>query len=141
MASTGTVSVPVTSISSNGSSHGSVGSPAPVVEVAGLRKLYGNRVAVAEVSFSVNEGEIFGILGPNGAGKTTTVECVSGLRRADGGRTRGLGLHPGGDPAAVVADLGVQLQHSALPANLRVGEALRLFSSFYEPPADWRELL
>ncbi|MFC1416205.1 ABC transporter ATP-binding protein [Streptacidiphilus cavernicola] len=113
----------------------------PVIEVEQLHKRYGERTAVADVSFSVEEGEIFGILGPNGAGKTTTVECVSGLRRADGGRLRVLGLDPIEDRARVVADLGVQLQHSALPPNLRVGEALRLFSSFYEHPADWRELL
>ncbi|MHA6764846.1 ABC transporter ATP-binding protein [Streptacidiphilus sp. PAMC 29251] len=115
--------------------------PVPVIEVDQLHKRYGERTAVADVSFTVDEGEIFGILGPNGAGKTTTVECVSGLRRADGGRLRVLGLDPVADRAQVVASLGVQLQHSALPANLKVGEALRLFSSFYERPADWRELL
>ena len=115
--------------------------PVPVIEVEHLRKQYGERTAVADVSFSVDEGEIFGILGPNGAGKTTTVECISGLRRADGGRLRVLGLDPIGDRAGVVADLGVQLQHSALPPHLKVGEALRLYSSFYERPADWRELL
>ncbi|QMU74085.1 ABC transporter ATP-binding protein [Streptacidiphilus sp. P02-A3a] len=113
----------------------------PVIEVERLQKRYGDRTVVADVSFSVDEGEIFGILGPNGAGKTTTVECVSGLREADGGRIRVLGLDPVKDRAGVVADLGVQLQHSELPPNLRVGEALRLFSSFYERPADWRELL
>src|SRR6185437_3022836 len=97
--------------------------------------------AVQDVSFAVAEGEIFGILGPNGAGKTTTVECVSGLRRPDGGGVRVFGLDPVHDRGQVVAALGVQLQHSELQANLRVGEALELFSSFYEHPADWRELL
>ena len=115
--------------------------PVPVIEVEHLRKQYGERTAVADVSFSVDEGEIFGILGPNGAGKTTTVECISGLRRADGGRLRVFGLDPIADRAGVVADLGVQLQHSALPPQLKVGEALRLYSSFYQRPADWRELL
>lgn len=112
-----------------------------VVEVSELRKVYGDRVAVEDVSFSVAEGETFGILGPNGAGKTTTVECVSGLRRPDGGRVRVFGHDPIQDRARVVGDLGVQLQHSELQPNLRVGEALRMFSSFYEHPADWRELL
>src|SRR3990172_5984952 len=65
-----------------------------VVSVDGLRKAYGATVAVADVSFSVARGEIFGLLGPNGAGKTTTVECVQGLRRAGGGHIRVLGLDP-----------------------------------------------
>ena len=58
----------------------------PVVEVERLYKRYGDVVAVDEVSFSVDEGEIFGIIGPNGAGKTTTIECVIGLRTPDRGR-------------------------------------------------------
>jgi ABC-2 type transport system ATP-binding protein len=112
-----------------------------VIEVDRLHKVYGDKVAVDDVSFSVEEGEIFGILGPNGAGKTTTVECVSGLRRPDGGSVRVVGYDPARDRAAVTARVGVQLQHSELQPNLRVGEALQLFSSFYEEPADWRELL
>src|SRR6266568_3901920 len=54
----------------------------PAVEVRHLRKTYGMLVAVDDVSFTVTEGEIFGILGPNGAGKTTAIECAIGLRRA-----------------------------------------------------------
>ena len=52
----------------------------PVIEVRQLHKRYGETVAVDDISFAVQEGEIFGILGPNGAGKTTTVECIEGLR-------------------------------------------------------------
>ena len=52
----------------------------PVVQVSGVRKTYGPTVAVDEVSFEVNDGEIFGLIGPNGAGKTTTMECIEGLR-------------------------------------------------------------
>ena len=63
----------------------------PVIEVAGLHKEYGATIAVDDVSFTVGEGEIFGILGPNGAGKTTTVECLSGLQAPDGGTVRVLG--------------------------------------------------
>ena len=69
----------------------------PAVEIAHLRKTYGALVAVDDVSFSVAEGEIFGILGPNGAGKTTTVECAIGLRSADSGTIRLLGLDPQAD--------------------------------------------
>ena len=64
------------------------------VEITHLRKTYGPLVAVDDVSFSVAEGEIFGILGPNGAGKTTTVECAIGLRSPDAGTIRLLGLDP-----------------------------------------------
>ena len=56
-----------------------------VVQVEGLRKSYGATVAVADVSFEVREGEIFGMVGPNGAGKTTTIECLEGLRKPDAG--------------------------------------------------------
>ena len=63
-----------------------------VISVDRLRKIYGDLVAVHDVSFEVEPGEIFGILGPNGSGKTTTVECLQGLRRADGGRISVLGL-------------------------------------------------
>ena len=55
----------------------------PIVNVAGLHKAYGATVAVDEVNFKVQEGEIFGMVGPNGAGKTTTIECLEGLRKPD----------------------------------------------------------
>jgi energy-coupling factor transporter ATP-binding protein EcfA2 len=64
------------------------------LEVSHLRKTYGATVAVDDVSFSVDEGEIFGILGPNGAGKTTTVECAIGLRSPDSGTIHVMGLNP-----------------------------------------------
>jgi ABC-2 type transport system ATP-binding protein len=113
----------------------------PVIEVSNLRKQYGQRVAVLDVSFIVERGEVFGILGPNGAGKTTTVECVEGLRRPDGGTIRVLGLDPQRDRAALRGVLGAQLQDSQLPDKVRVGEALEMYSSFYPNPRDWRELL
>jgi ABC-2 type transport system ATP-binding protein len=112
-----------------------------VIEVRGLRKSYGSVVAVDDVSFSVRPGEIFGILGPNGAGKTTTVESLAGLRRPDAGTVRVLGLDPWRDGRRLRQRLGVQLQQATLPDRLRVGEALELFASFYEAPADWRRLL
>ncbi|MDG4823888.1 ABC transporter ATP-binding protein [Asanoa sp. WMMD1127] len=107
-----------------------------VIEVHELHKRYGAKVAVDEVSFQVEEGEIFGILGSNGAGKTTTVECVEGLRRADRGTIRVLGLDPVRDRAELTQQLGVQLQDAHLPDKLRVGEALDLYRSFYRRPAD-----
>jgi ABC-2 type transport system ATP-binding protein len=113
----------------------------PVIEVSNLRKRYGGRVAVDDVSFTVEPGEIFGVLGPNGAGKTTTVECIGGLRRADSGTIRVLGLDPQRDRAALRRVLGMQLQDSHLPDRITAGEALELYSAFYPEPADWRGLL
>jgi ABC-2 type transport system ATP-binding protein len=112
-----------------------------IIEVVDLVKRYDRKVAVDGVSFTVDEGEIFGILGPNGAGKTTTVECVEGLRTPDGGTIRVNGLDPKRDRAELRTRLGVQLQQSELPDRIRVGEALDLYASFYRDPADWRELL
>ena len=113
----------------------------PVIEVRNLHKRYADKVAVDDVSLTVQEGEIFGILGPNGAGKTTTVECVEGLRTPDRGEIRVLGLDPLRDRAELTRRLGVQLQAGHLPERLQVAEALELYSSFYPQPADWRALL
>ncbi|GGQ85244.1 multidrug ABC transporter ATP-binding protein [Streptomyces griseorubens] len=111
-----------------------------VIDVTDLRKAYGGRTAVDGVSFSVDEGEIFGILGPNGAGKTTTVECVEGLRVPDSGRIRVAGLDPVADHDEVTRVLGAQLQESELQPKLTVREALELYASFHRRPADWRPL-
>ncbi|MBB2912690.1 ABC-2 type transport system ATP-binding protein [Streptosporangium becharense] len=109
-----------------------------VIEVSNLRKQYRDRLAVDDVSFSVEEGEIFGVLGPNGAGKTTTVECVAGLRAPDSGTVSVLGGLTG---TALKECLGVQLQSSALPEKIKVWEALDLYASFYRAPADRTALL
>ncbi|WP_219469628.1 ABC transporter ATP-binding protein [Nonomuraea rhizosphaerae] len=112
-----------------------------IIEVRNLQKRYPKHVAVDDVSFEVAEGEIFGILGPNGAGKTTTVECVGGLRAADGGTVRVAGLDPQRDRRALRDVLGMQLQSAALPEKIKVWEALDLYASYYPNPADWEELL
>jgi ABC-2 type transport system ATP-binding protein len=112
-----------------------------VIEVQHLHKRYRGRVAVHDVSFSVEQGEIFGILGANGAGKTTTIECIAGLRRPDGGQIRVLGRDPQRDRAYLRQRVGVQLQASRLPGKITVAEALALFGSFYPHPADQEQLL
>jgi ABC-2 type transport system ATP-binding protein len=114
---------------------------AAVIEVSHLHKAYGTTVAVQDVSFTVQAGEIFGILGRNGAGKTTTVECITGVRTADRGTISVLGLDPHRDGPELHERVGVQLQHSALPERIRVGEAVQLYASFYRDPADGNELL
>jgi ABC-2 type transport system ATP-binding protein len=112
-----------------------------VIEVTNLVKSYAGRPAVDDVSFAVEQGEIFAILGPNGAGKTTTVESISGLRTPDVGSISVLGLDPRRDRAELREVLGVQLQESELPAKLKVREALDLFAAFYRTPADIDALL
>lgn len=114
---------------------------APVISIEHLRKTYGSLVAVDDVSFEVEEGEIFGILGPNGAGKTTSVECAQGLRVPDGGDIRVLGLDPLTQAAQLRREVGSQLQESALPGRLRVWEALDLFASLVPGGPDWREVM
>ncbi len=114
---------------------------AAVIEVEMLRQVYGEVVAVDDISFQVEEGEIFGMVGPNGAGKTTTIECLEGLRRPAGGRLRVLGLDPQHDGYALRERIGVQLQESALPPRLRVDEAVALFASLYQKPLDPTPLL
>ena len=112
-----------------------------VIEVHELSKRYGGRTVVDGVSFAIEKGEIFAILGPNGAGKTTIVESISGLRTPDGGTISVLGLDPRHDRDELRRRVGVQLQESQLPDQLRVGEALDLYASFYEEPADADALL
>ncbi len=93
------------------------------------------------LSFTVEEGEIFGILGPNGAGKTTTVECIAGLRTPDAGSITRPRSRPAGRSRPAPRAIGVQLQESALRRRSPSGEALELYASFYPQPADWRELI
>lgn len=112
-----------------------------MIEVRNLQKKYGGKTAVADVSFTVGEGEIFGVLGPNGAGKTTTVESIAGLRIGDGGSVRVAGLDPWTDRAGVTSILGVQLQESQLQPKITSAEAVALYASFYDSPADGDELL
>ncbi len=114
---------------------------AAMITVDHLHKTYGRTVAVDDISFSVERGEIFGILGPNGAGKTTTVECMQGLRSTDGGTIRVLGLDPTTQAAELRQRIGSQLQDSALPSRLRVAESLELFAAFAHSPVDCDELL
>jgi ABC-2 type transport system ATP-binding protein len=104
----------------------------PVIQVSGVRKTYGATVAVAEVSFEVNEGEIFGLIGPNGAGKTTTMECVEGLRTPDRGTISVLGLDPFRHVYKLQGRIGVQLQQAQLQKRIKVWEAVDLWASLYE---------
>jgi ABC-2 type transport system ATP-binding protein len=113
----------------------------PVIHVSGIRKTYGATVAVDDVSFEVNQREIFGLIGPNGAGKTTTMECVEGLRRPDRGTISVLSLNPFRDVYALQDRIGVQLQAAQLQKRIKVWEAVDLWASIYRHPVNGDVLL
>jgi ABC-2 type transport system ATP-binding protein len=113
----------------------------PIIQVEGLYKNYGAVAALRGVSFSVEEGEVFGLLGPNGAGKTTTVEILEGMRTPDRGLARVGGLDPEKSGTQFKERIGAVLQSTSLPDKLRVKEAIELFSRFYQRRADTNELL
>ena len=113
----------------------------PVIHVAGIRKTYGTTVAVDDVSFDVNDGEIFGLIGPNGAGKTTTMECVEGLRPRDRGDVSICGLDPKRDAYALQERIGVQLQQAQLQKRIKVWEAVHLWAALYPKPVNGDKLL
>jgi len=105
----------------------------------GLAKRYDDIVAVDDVSFTVERGEVFVLLGRNGAGKTTTVEIIEGLREPDDGTVEVLGRAPA--HADVRAQIGVMPQRGDLYAGIKTEEAVRLFASFYDEPDDPERLL
>jgi ABC-2 type transport system ATP-binding protein len=117
-----------------------VGMPETAIEVHDLHKSYDARPVLRGLSFTVGVGEIFGIAGRNGAGKTTTVEILQGLRGRDSGDVAVLRLDPARERAQLRNLVGAQLQTSALPDRLRVGEALRLFARLAGDAVDWRAL-
>lgn len=102
-----------------------------VIQVENLTKSYGQVTAVADVSFNVAKGQIFGFLGPNGAGKTTTLTILEGLRKADQGRIKILGMDVNTMAAQIKQRIGVQLQSTSLLPDLTVGEQVNLFAGLY----------
>jgi ABC-2 type transport system ATP-binding protein len=113
----------------------------PVIRVDGLRKSYGETLAVDGVSFEVRAGTVFGLLGPNGAGKTTTVEVLEGLRTPDSGDVRVLGIDVGRHADQLKPRIGVSLQTAALYPKLTVVEVLDLFRGFYRSGRPTDELV
>lgn len=103
-----------------------------VIEVSALVKTYGNVRAVNQISFDVIRGEVFGMLGPNGAGKTTTVEIIEGLRTADSGTVKVLGMDVSKQTRAIKERIGVQSQDPALFPTLKVHEIVNFFRSLYK---------
>jgi ABC-2 type transport system ATP-binding protein len=120
---------------------GRMTSGAAAIEVAGLRKAYGDREAVRGIAFSVGRGEVFGLLGPNGAGKTTTIEVLEGYRARDAGEVRVLGLDPTDRSPALRARIGIVLQSCGTYPHLTVRETVAHWAGFYPAPRDVDEVL
>ncbi|MFP5321286.1 MAG: ABC transporter ATP-binding protein [Acidimicrobiia bacterium] len=116
-------------------------SATPAVAVDGLVVRHGDLVAVDDVSFTAEAGEVLALLGPNGAGKTSTVEVLEGYRRPDAGTVRVLGHDPVGERAAVVDRIGVMLQDGGVHPGIRPPEVLRLLAALYDDPLDPDDLL
>lgn len=114
---------------------------APAVVVKGLVKHYGDVRAVDGISFTVGRGEVFSLLGPNGAGKTTTVEIIEGLRKADSGNVRVLGIDIRKRRREILKRIGVLPQDFSSFDNLTVIETVRYFQELFGGGTDAKELL
>lgn len=114
---------------------------ANAVEVKDLTKRYGDLVAVNQISFTIEEGEIFGLLGPNGAGKTTTLEMIEGLRKPDSGWIQVSGIDVSRKADKLKEIIGVQLQSTSIYDRIKVGEVIALFSNYYPNHLQIAEIL
>jgi ABC-2 type transport system ATP-binding protein len=111
------------------------------ISVSGVRKAYGRRQVLEDVSFGVRRGELLALLGPNGAGKTTTVEILEGYRRADAGSVRVLGLDPARDGRALRPRIGLMLQEGGIDNRSTPREVLHLYARFFRDGEDPDALL
>lgn len=112
-----------------------------IIEVKNLSKHYGDYIAVNEVSFKIEEGEIFGLLGANGSGKTTILEMLVGLKKATSGTISVLNYEPFKNRKKLASMIGVQLDYTSLPLNIKPWEAISLFASFYHKKCAVEEIL
>ncbi len=112
-----------------------------IIRVENLVKNYGSFQAVKDVSFNVEEGEIFGLLGPNGAGKSTTLEIIETLRSKTSGKVWVNDFDLDKDPGEIKKIIGVQLQTSGFYPGLNLLELITLFSGLYNRKVDAMELL
>ncbi|HVA96653.1 MAG TPA: ABC transporter ATP-binding protein [Candidatus Acidoferrales bacterium] len=114
---------------------------ADIISVKNLIKQYGNFSAVNDISFSVKEGEIFGILGPNGAGKTTTLEIMETLKPLTSGEVLIDNIDVTKHPWDVKRRIGVQLQSTAFYPEVKLTELLDMFAAMYDVTIDPMEML
>lgn len=106
----------------------------PALVIHGLRKSFGDAIAVNGLDLEVRRGECFGLLGPNGAGKTTTIEICEGLTLPDAGTVQMLGRNWTQHAGELRQRIGVQLQETQFPDKLTVEETIALFRSFFLRP-------
>ncbi|MGO8696875.1 MAG: ATP-binding cassette domain-containing protein [Limisphaerales bacterium] len=105
--------------------------PSPVVEITGLSRAFGSKLALNQVSMRVKPGRVFGLVGANGAGKTTLIKHILGRLKAEKGMVRVFGFDPVEDPVAVLSRIGYLSENRDLPAWMRVDELLRYTEAFY----------
>lgn len=103
-----------------------------IIKVSNLTKTYDGVMAVDNISFGVNEGEIFGLLGPNGAGKTTTLEIIETLRKPTSGNVLLDGIDVLKHPWEVKSRIGVQLQAAGFYPELTLVDLLKMFADLYQ---------
>src|ERR1700690_252561 len=103
----------------------------PAVEVTRLRKSFGSHLALDEVSFAVDPGEIYGLLGPNGAGKTTTLRILAGLLPPTSGQARVVGIDVASAPRSAQAQLGFLTGSTGLYGRLTGREMLAYFGALH----------
>ena len=111
------------------------------IEVSSLKKNYGSLKAVDGISFTVNEGQVFGLLGPNGAGKTTTIEILEGLRERDGGDVKVLGLDPWKSGYELHKRIGVIPQEFTFLEKITPREAIIYYADLFNIKVDPDEIL
>jgi len=111
------------------------------IEVSNLKKVYGDLVAVNNISFNVNKGEVFAFLGPNGAGKTTTVEMIESIRKPTSGTIKILGQNIKTSFKDVREKIGILPQEFHSFERLKVRETLEYFSKPFQNHADIDEII
>jgi ABC-2 type transport system ATP-binding protein len=112
-----------------------------VISVEGLRKSYGDLVAVSDVDLEVTRGEVFAFLGPNGAGKTTTISVLEGYLDRDAGEVRVLGEDPADAGRDWRGRVGFVLQECRMEGLLTVRETLQMYAGYYDRPRDVGETI
>lgn len=103
----------------------------PVLLVENLRRVFGEKAAVEDLSFSVSKGEVVGLLGANGAGKTTAISIILGLMTPTSGRVRLFGMDPFKNRIAVLKRTNFASAYTDLPGNLYVWQNLKVFAGIY----------